>query len=61
MLGEKRLAQTLRTRAEQTVQLLESNGAIDRGFSEAFANTKDYISSGQYQAPSSEVSFISSN
>jgi ankyrin repeat protein len=53
--GEKRLAQMLRIRAEQTVELLESNGAVERGVFEAMANTRDYIMSGQYQSPSSEV------
>jgi hypothetical protein len=53
--GERRLAQSLRIRAEQTVELLETNGAIDRGLFEAMNYTRDYINSGQLQRPSYEV------
>jgi ankyrin repeat protein len=53
--NERRLAKMLRIRAEQTVALLVSNGAIDRGLVESLNNTRDFISSGQWQRPSFEV------
>jgi ankyrin repeat protein len=56
--SERRLAKTLRQRAEQTVQLMVENGAIDRGFFESLENTRDYVMSGQWQRPSFEVSKI---
>jgi hypothetical protein len=54
--SERRLAKTLRQRAEQTVQLMVENGAIDRGFFESMENTRNYVMSGQWQRPSFEVS-----
>jgi hypothetical protein len=53
--SERRLARTLRMRAEETVELLVRHGAIDRGHLEAFGNTRDYLASGQWQKPSFEV------
>jgi ankyrin repeat protein len=57
--SERRLATTLRQRAEEVVQLLVAHGAIDRGFLESIQNTHDYISSGQWQHPSYEASINS--
>ncbi|KAF8852774.1 hypothetical protein BDZ45DRAFT_97554 [Acephala macrosclerotiorum] len=56
--GERRLAQALRIRAEQTVKLMEKHRAMDRGFFESIQNTTEYVSSGQWQMPSYEVSTI---
>jgi len=53
--AERRLAQTLCIRAQKTVELLEANGAIDRGIFEAINNTAYYVNSGQWQMPSFEV------
>jgi len=53
--SERRLATILRQRAEEVVQLMVAHGAVDRGFFESIQNTKDYISSGQWQPPSYEV------
>ena len=50
--SERRLATTLRQRAEQTVQLMVDNGAINRGFFESIENTKAYVTSGQWNWPS---------
>ncbi len=54
--SERRLARLLRGRAEETVKLLESHGAIDRNFVEAMSNGRDFLASGQWQKPSFEVS-----
>lgn len=56
--GERRLARTLRVRAEQTVDLMVKHGAKERGFVESIQNTHGYVSSGQWEMPSWEVSTI---
>jgi ankyrin repeat protein len=59
--SERRLATRLRKTAEEVVQLMKDNGAINRGFFEAMQNTRAYVESGQWQPPSYAVSaeFIS--
>jgi ankyrin repeat protein len=54
--SERRLATLLRKRAEETVQLMVENGAINRGFFESMRNTQAYVNSGQWQHPSFAVS-----
>jgi ankyrin repeat protein len=54
--SERRLAQQLRVRAEETVELLVSHGAIDRGFFEAMDNGRNFFNSGQWLKPRLEVS-----
>ena len=53
--SERRLATQLRVRAETTVELLVRHGAIDRDFFESIRSTTEYLASGQWQIPSSEV------
>lgn len=60
VIGELRLARTIRIRAEQTMSLLESYGATGRGFIENQRLMLSTIVSGDYKPPSTEVNdFIS--
>jgi hypothetical protein len=54
--SERRLATTILKRAEETIQLLVDNGAVNRGFFESMQNTHGYVASGQWQPPSFAVS-----
>jgi ankyrin repeat protein len=54
--SERRLAKTLRERAEEVVQLMVNNGAVNRGHLESMQNTQAYIASGQWQKLSLAVS-----
>jgi ankyrin repeat protein len=55
VVGERRLATRLRTRAEECVKLLQSYGAIQRGFSENFDMMGSYLLNNGMRLPSATV------
>jgi ankyrin repeat protein len=55
VVGERRLTIRLRTRAEECVRLLQSYGAVQRGFSEELEMTTSHLLSGRMRLPSATV------